>query len=465
MSRLWSVGRSGKALAALGLLVLAALAGSCRAAKDRASADPASTVAGRESSPRARYVWPGGSGVRDGSTWTNAFDGLPQNLERGTVYWLGAGHYASYTFDDRAHGQLEITIRKATTVAHGSDAGWSAVYGRGPAVFGPLRFEASHYTLDGGEPNGLKVVGRMGTESTVQIDGSHIALRSVEIDGGFKKHNGKQTAGGCNGSNVKGNYALFDHCEIHDIADDGIGIYADHIKVLHSKIHDLDGCGTDGDCGPCFNGHSDGIEVSGASDVELVGNMIYDVRSNAALFMDNWSGSAVHDLVVYNNVFYAPDSGFAVYLQKLNGARVHNNIIWGKTQGNRYGGLAIGNGITDLEMSNNIILNINYSHMGGTQDPRHHRLDYNLFGMINSAEYTVNRHDLVGDPEFAGVPMSSNADDHKRSDPRLADFKSASRHVLDTGTAPRGMPATDIVGEARPQGGAWDRGPFESASK
>ncbi len=205
--------------------------------------------------------------------------------------------------------------------------------------------------------------------------------------------------------------------------------------------------------------------MSGASDVELVGNVVFDVRSNASLFMDNWSGSAVHDLVVYNNVFYAPDSGFAVYLQKLKGAKVHNNIIWGKTQGNRYGGLAMGKSITDLKMSNNIILNINYSHMGSTHDPRHHRLDYNLFGMINSDEYTVNRHDLVGDPGFPGVPMSSDAADHKRSDLRLADFKTTASQVIDTGTAPNGMPADDILGEARPKGGAWDRGPFESSSK
>ena len=67
--------------------------------------------------------------------------------------------------------------------------------------------------------------------------------------------------------------------------------------------------------GPCYNGHSDGLELSDVSDIELVGNMVYDVRSTAALFMDNWSGSKIYDLVAYNNVFYTPDTGFAVYLQ------------------------------------------------------------------------------------------------------------------------------------------------------
>ena len=208
---------------------------------------------------------------------------------------------------------------------------------------------------------------------------------------------------------------MFDRCEIHNIADDGIGIYSsDHVKVLRSKIHDLDGCGTDGGCGPCFNGHSDGLELSDIMDIELVGNMVYDVRSDAAIFMDNWSGSKIRGLVAYNNVFYTPGTGFAVYLHRLDGAKVHNNVIWGKTQGSRYGGLAMGQDVTGLEMYNNIILNINYSHMGGSHDPNQHALDYNLFGVIDSGEYPANRNDLVADPRFAGIPMSGDAGDHKR---------------------------------------------------
>ena len=95
--------------------------------------------------------------------------------------------YAGYTFDDRARGQLGITVRKATAVAHGSDTGWSAAYGRRAGGVWTAAIQASHYTLDGGEPNGLKTVGQMGTEATVQIDGSHIVLRRVEIDGGSQK--------------------------------------------------------------------------------------------------------------------------------------------------------------------------------------------------------------------------------------------------------------------------------------
>ena len=288
---------------------------------------------------RDRYVRPGGGGVKDGSDWANALSGLPSTLKRDTVYWLGAGSYGSYQFDDGASGSTGITLRKATTAAHGSEAGWSAAYGSDQAVFGPLRFSANRYTLDGGETNGIKTVGQMGTEAAVYIGGSQVTLVNVEIDGGLQKSNNTQTAGACMGVDVEAEYVVFDHCEIHNIADDGLGIYASHVKVLHSKIHNLQGCGTDSGCiGPCYNGHSDGLEISSATDIELVGNMVYDVRSTAAIFMEDWGSGGVSDLLVYNNVFYTPTTGITVYLQDLNGAEFHNNIIWGKTQGDRYGG-------------------------------------------------------------------------------------------------------------------------------
>lgn len=412
-------------------------------------------------STNARYVRPGGGGARDGSDWANAFDGLPSSLERDTVYWVGAGNYGGYTFDDGASGTLGITVRKATAQIHGSDTGWNAAYGSGQAVFGPLRFVTGRYTLDGTEPNGLKTVGQMGTKATADIDGDYIVLRHVEIDGGLQKSNGKQTAGGCNGSNVDGDYVVFDRCEIHNAADDGLGLYANHVKVLYSKIHDLDGCGTDGGCGPCFNGHSDGLEVSGVSNIELIGNMVYDVRSTGGLFMDDFSGGSAN-LVMYNNVFYTPKSGFAVYLKEVDGAKVHNNVMWGRTQGNRFGGLSMGPGITDLQMYNNIILNINYSHRDASHDPTHHDMDYNLYGMINSGEYQANTNDLVADPRFADIPMSGEAADHKGSDLALEDFVPAASEAIDTGTTAGSVPVYDILGQPRPQGAAADRGALET---
>jgi hypothetical protein len=411
-------------------------------------------------STRGRYVRPGGGGAQDGSDWVNAFNGLPGSLERDTVYWVGAGSYSSYTFDDSASGQAGITVRKATASAHGTDAGWNAAYGSGQAVFGPLRFNSSRYTVDGTEPNGIKAVGQMGTTAAADIGSSHIVLRHVEIDGGVQKSNNTQTAGGCMGGKLSGNYVVLDRCDIHNVADDGLDISGDHIKVLYSKVHDLHGCGTDAQCsGPCYNGHSDGIEFTGVTDLQLIGNMVYDGQSNAALFM--W-GADNHDFVAYNNVFYTPATGASIYLKHLHGAKLHNNVIWGRTNGNRFGGLFIGPEVTDLQMYNNIILCINYSHMGASHDPNEHDLDYNLFGMINSGEYTANTNDVIANPQFVGVPMSSDRSAHKGADLRLEDFVPTAPEAIDTGTSSGQVPAYDIVGQTRPHGDAWDRGAFEA---
>lgn len=373
------------------------------------------------------FVSPASGAGGKGSSWADALDGLPDSLRRGAVYWLSAGDYGAYDFDDPESGELGITLRKATAAAHGTELGWSAELGTGPAAFGPLRFERSRYTLDGAEPNGIRVVGESGAEATVQIEGDHIALRQLEIDGGFRKASGKQVAGSCNGVNVHGDDAELDRCEIHRIADDGLGVYGNRVRVLQSEIHDLDGCGTDGGCGPCYNGHSDGIELSGASQVTLVGNLVYDVRSNAGLYMDDWSGSAVRELEVRDNVFYTPDTGFAVYVQKVKGARFENNVIWGKTQGSKYGGLSIGPGIEDLSMKNNVILNINFSHMNVKYDPRRHGLDGNRFGMLHPDEYNAGPSDLVGDPGFARIPMSGADEAHRSKELTRADFEASPR--------------------------------------
>jgi hypothetical protein len=99
--------------------------------------------------------------------------------------------------------------------------------------------------------------------------------------------------------------------------------------------------------------------------------------------------------------------------------------------------------------------------MGATQDPNHHRMDYNLFGMINSGEYDRAPNDIVADPDFANIPFSSNSNDHTTS-VSVEDFMpAASSQCIHTGTTSGSVPDYDIVGGPRPQGGAMDRGFFE----
>ena len=171
-----------------------------------------------------------------------------------------------------------------------------------------------------------------------------------------------------------------------------------------------------------------------------------------------------------NNVFYTPDTGITVYLYYVKGAKVHNNVIWGMTQGSKFGGLAIGPEMTNLELKNNIILNINYSLLGATFDAAQHKIDYNLFGVLDAAQYKAAAHDLVGDPKFAAIPLSSNLADHKTSTLVASDFHlKPGSPAIDKGLSLPGVVDVDLDGVTRPKdgdgaGGAqWDLGAFEVA--
>ncbi|MGE0786629.1 MAG: hypothetical protein AB7S26_13240 [Sandaracinaceae bacterium] len=94
------------------------------------------------------YVREGASG--DGSSWASAFPALPPTLVRGATYFVAAGTYPAYTFDDALDGTRRITIKRALEGDHGTAEGWDSTYGMGQATFdSTLVFESGHYVLDG----------------------------------------------------------------------------------------------------------------------------------------------------------------------------------------------------------------------------------------------------------------------------------------------------------------------------
>jgi len=413
------------------------------------------------------YVVPGGTGARDGSDWANALDGLPGSLMRDHLYWIAAGSYGTSrrTFDDPESGSLGITIRKATAAMHGTETGWDPTFGDGQANFGRLEFRSSRYTMDGGEPNGIKsTVTSLVNGDLVFVEASagRVVLRHMELDGGTKKSGTSQTAGVCSALQVKGDGVVVDRCDLHHAADDGIEIVsADNFSLFNSKIRNLPACGTDGvNCdGPCFNGHSDGIEMRSSNNVQIVGNMVYDVLSTGAMIAKDEGNGPSTGLLLHNNVFYTPAVGQVAYLADLISPRIYNNVVWGRKQGSRYGGIAFGPDVTDLEFYNNIVTNIRFS--SGYSASKHH-LDYNQFGVLDSNEYPGSANDQVGDPLFNGIPLSGDAADHTPSDLMLSEFSlSPSSLCIDQGVT--AGPQWDIVGVSRPQGAAQDMGAFEAS--
>ncbi|MEZ4235618.1 MAG: right-handed parallel beta-helix repeat-containing protein [Myxococcota bacterium] len=347
---------------------------------------------------RPRGGLPGGDGV----DWSTAWTALPDALQAGHVYLLAAGDYPGRTFADAAAEDALVTVVRATAADHGTDAGWDASYD-GTVGFGP-RAARPWLVLDG---RGREVVVHgafQGTAVTVRAD--DVVLRSLDIDGAFVETGGQHTDGACTGLDVVGEGVVVEDCVVHDAADDGVVVSGSSgLLFSGNEVHALHGCGTDGGCGPCYNGHSDGLELFDVKSSTFRGNLVYDVRSTATVFFGNWGGPDEYneDLVFEDNLLYAPEVGLVVYLHYARGIRFVHNVVWGVRQGG-YGGLSLGPELTDLDLSDNVILSVNFDHTGGSFDPATHHGDHNLFG-VALGQWPAGPDDLVvADPAFEGIP-------------------------------------------------------------
>ena len=95
------------------------------------------------------FVLAGALGNKSGNDWTNAYTTLPATLIRGDIYYIGAGSYPAYTFDDPHSGTTFITIKKATVADHGTDVGWQASYAAQAVFQSTLHFSNGYYVFDG----------------------------------------------------------------------------------------------------------------------------------------------------------------------------------------------------------------------------------------------------------------------------------------------------------------------------
>jgi hypothetical protein len=409
------------------------------------------------------YVRADATGSNDGSSWTDASTELPATLVRGHTYFIAAGDYPGYTFDDAENGTQRIRVRRATVTDHGDGDGWQDGYASGEAIFGELEFETGAYDFDGG--SALRAVG--GFESTVvSIAGSSVNFRGVDVDGAFAMTGEAHTSGACTGMEVSGDDVTVLESHVHDIADDGVVVGGNERFVFEgNEIDSLFGCGTDGGCGPCDNGHSDGIEIYAIHDAVFARNYAHDIASTSTFFFGNWAdelGDGPNDYCenvrIENNVLYNPDTGFVIYLEDVRGVTLFHNTIWGQHQG-AYGGLAVGVNVSGLEMVNNAILSINTMHLMSAFDAGKHHDDYNLFGK-DTGQWTEGAHDLVeNDPGFVGIGDGDAPKlDGATAEDFLPELTSPLKHA-GTNDSAYDLPSTDFLGV--PRGSPPSIGAFE----
>lgn len=136
-------------------------------------------------------------GAGDGSSWTDALSGIPEELERGARYLLSAGEFVepggSLEFDDAVAGEQYIGLEKATADDHGSDDGWEAALGEGAAYLGSISIVTGYYVFDGKTGQGTAGYGfRLESQSCGEAnayvvafpwnsEATHVALRHMEM--------------------------------------------------------------------------------------------------------------------------------------------------------------------------------------------------------------------------------------------------------------------------------------------
>lgn len=348
------------------------------------------------------------------------------------------------------------------------------------ATAADLVFEnVSNQTVDGGSYEHLVIRNSSGitvrnasfattTGAVVVIDGSsNVTIEDSDIRGLGQACTGVRIFGGSTNVDLHRN-------QIHDIADDGMEIHgASGLSIVGNSIYELLGIGTTTNpSGPCFNGHSDGIELFAVSDSVFEDNLIFDVRSTAAFFFGNWATSPsqyCRNLRFANNVFLTPESGFVGYVIDAVDVEFVNNVFWRGI----YGGLTLGNNVTGLDVTNNVLHSINYAHGNIPYDPAEHRYRYNQIA-VTAGQGTppvigVDGNFVDPDPEFDGIPAIDGFGPaslyRQGAGPELTieveDFvPAASSPVVDAGDDTV-APLADIRGTPRPQGAASELGAVE----
>jgi hypothetical protein len=173
-------------------------------------------------------VTPGGTGAKNGTSWSNAYAGLPATLTRGDIYYLSDGNFGAYNFNTTDSGSTTVEIRKAQTYDFGNTCGigtgWNA------ATMGAAQAVMTSFTVI----TDYVIVNGNGTQTAVACGGAPGLTVSAPppnpIDCGIKLDNssggGAIYLGNIN-TGLSGTHATFEYIE-----EEGSGINAtDQIEI------------------------------------------------------------------------------------------------------------------------------------------------------------------------------------------------------------------------------------------
>jgi hypothetical protein len=290
------------------------------------------------------YVTESGSGAKNGADWSNAYQGLPDNLVRSSTYYIAGGTYGSHTFNPLS-GTSYVYLVKATASAHGTDTGWQSSYGTNQAVFSSSSavfvIHMKYLSIDGVVGSGTSGYGiKLSTTGTGQGSGAtiysysnapdylilrHLELEAPEPNGNLANFNiDSQVWPGAKGE-------LISYCYIHGglvaVLFTGSDAVIEHSYLQnnggqeHSEMIDAANVqnltiryNTFENMVSTSNGHGTTYiepQVNGGSTpngIYIYGNIFKATRSNEATsnpsVFSSTSGELVLNVFIYNNVIY-----------------------------------------------------------------------------------------------------------------------------------------------------------------
>ncbi len=302
---------------------------------------------------QCRYVREGAPSGASGLDWADAYGDLPDDLERGAVYWVAAGAYGGHDFADDVDGTLVIAVVKATTADHGTDTGWMDAYGDGVAELGPVTFKRSYYVLDGRTGGGrgawrtghgfhidvssggyaITVGDPFGSMEEREQDRSNITVRHVEVSGTRVPCNDIGGGGVSLGSGLDGHMNItLSHLWIHDL---GIPMQG---ALLRGALVEQSVFERNASSASC---HSEGWAAWGPSDHVVVRDNIFaDLEGTAFIAIGN-----AYRWDVYDNLFMCTPGGPTCGVgngvigttdhdyETTSDWRLHHNVVAGVADG------------------------------------------------------------------------------------------------------------------------------------
>lgn len=313
----------------------------------------------------------------DGLSWSKAWNDIDHinGIEAGDVVYIAAGTYTgSYTFSASGTGDdSRITIKRATTPEHGSDAGWNNAYDGSVNIasssFASFVFSGRSYiTIDGVDRSKFMVYGQDGRRPTRGFYGNGSGTHNVTIKN-LTVHNMKYA--GIHLERGDGAFEI-DNCEIykcgyetaHDRDACIIFLYMENPSYGRSSIHDcylhdpgyiqnyratdiltgaIDYCDIYDNhfySGWCRWSSSDMTHING--DHNYIYNNVFEAalggnNQNVFLHTNNPASENPTDNYIYNNLFYKPSSDIgngALSVMVYDGGTVtntyvYNNIFYG----------------------------------------------------------------------------------------------------------------------------------------